>query len=149
MWKLMSTWSCKNNLPIIIVLYHSFQATFFKTHLYPAGVVKIFCQSPLYHFARSKWLSLKSISSKYTFMYIFQKLLLQYIIEFSRHSNVVGLTESISSRYNLKCSQSCLFAFKTLRLTTLRTLRIDWPEVSNPSILKFQNLTQLFSAGQP
>ena len=69
--------SCKNYLPITIVPYCSFQAPFFKIHLYHAGVVKIICKSPLYHIARSKRLSLKSISSKYTFMYIFQNLLLQ------------------------------------------------------------------------
>ena len=40
------------------------------------GVVKIICQSPLYRTTRSKWLSLKSIISKYTFInfHVYKKI---------------------------------------------------------------------------
>ena len=75
-WKLIRTWSCKNYLPITMVPDRSLQAAFFKIHLYHAGVVKIICQSPFYQIARFKQLPLKFISSKYTFMYIFQNLLI-------------------------------------------------------------------------
>ena len=47
-WKLIRAWSCKNYLPITMVPYCSFQATFLTIHLYHAGVVKIICQLPLY-----------------------------------------------------------------------------------------------------